>query len=65
MANNQPPVCEPVDRVAVARYVASLTADLALMSRRTGLQTLSYLLEMARLEAESASRPTPGAKNGG
>jgi hypothetical protein len=26
------------------------------MTRRTGLETLSYLLEMVRLEAESVSR---------
>jgi hypothetical protein len=33
-----------------------LSADLATMSRRTGLDTLGYLLEMVRLEAESSSR---------
>jgi len=43
-------------RTAVASYVASLSADLATMTRRSGLETLSYLLEMVRLEAESVSR---------
>ena len=43
-------------RTAVASYVASPSADLATMTRRTGLETLSYLLEMVRLEAESVSR---------
>lgn len=43
-------------RSAVANYVATLSGDLASMARRTGLDTLGYLLEMVRLEAESASR---------
>jgi hypothetical protein len=33
-----------------------MSADLAVMARRTGLETLSYLLEMVRLEAESVAR---------
>jgi len=47
---------EPGDRSAVADYVATLSADLAEMARRHGLETLGYLLDMARLEAESESR---------
>jgi hypothetical protein len=49
---------EPVGRAAVASYVATMSADLAVMARRTGLDTLGYLLEMVRLEAESSIRPT-------
>ena len=37
----------------VANYVAALSADLATMARGSGLDTLGYLLEMVRLEAES------------
>lgn len=44
-------------RSAVASYVASLSADLAALARRNGLDTIGYLLEMVRLEAESVSRP--------
>ena len=44
------------DRTAVASYVAALSADLAEIARRHGLQTLGYLLDMARLEAENESR---------
>jgi len=33
--------------------VATLSADLAAMARRSGLDTLGYLLEMVCLEAES------------
>ncbi len=43
-------------RLAVASYVATLSADLAAMARDTGLETLGYLLEMVRLEAESSAR---------
>jgi len=47
---------EPNGQTAVASYVASLSHDLAGMARRTGLDTLGYLLEMVRLEAESLAR---------
>jgi hypothetical protein len=47
---------EPNGQIAVASYVASISNDLANMSRRTGLDTLGYLLEMVRLEAESLTR---------
>ena len=55
MANQRTP-SEPGDREALANYVATLSADLAMMARGTGLETLGYLLEMVRLEAENASR---------
>jgi hypothetical protein len=42
--------------------VATLSADLATMARRSGLDTLGYLLEMVRLEAESETRHS---QNGG
>ena len=53
---HQPTSGELSSRIAVASYVASMSADLVTMTRRTGLETLSYLLEMVRLEAESVSR---------
>lgn len=43
-------------RTAVASYVATLSNELASMARRTGLDTLGFLLEMVRLEAESVTR---------
>jgi hypothetical protein len=45
------------DRAAAAAYVAVLTAELAAIARRHNLNTLSYLLDMARLEAEGTSEP--------
>jgi hypothetical protein len=44
------------EQATVADYVATLSADLAVMARRHGLDTLGYLLDMARLEAENVSR---------
>lgn len=53
------------DRAQVAVYVASLSADLANMARHSGLDTLGYLLEIVRLEAENAARNMPSGHNGG
>jgi hypothetical protein len=48
---------ERSDPVQAAEYVATFATELALIARRHGLDTLGYLLEMARLEAENLSRP--------
>ena len=45
-----------MDRVAAASYVAELSAELALLARHHRLDALGYILEMARLEAENATR---------
>ena len=45
------------DRKAAAAYVAELSADLSALARRCGLDALSYILDMARLEAENVCRP--------
>ena len=50
------PSQEQSGQTAVASYVASISNDLATLSRRNGLDTLGYLLEMVRLEAESLTR---------
>lgn len=36
-----------------AAYIAELTGDLALLARRNGFDTLAYLLDIARLEADN------------
>ncbi len=41
---------------SAAKYIASLTDELAKLAKRNGLETLSYLLQMARLAARSARR---------
>ena len=53
----QPPNrTEGDDRAEAACYIATLTADLALIAKRHGLDTLGYILDMARLEAENLTR---------
>ena len=44
------------ERDEAAAYVAELTSELAQIARRHGLDALGYLLDMARMEAESATR---------
>jgi hypothetical protein len=62
MGNAYPPVKSlPVDSrepqgeetpEGAAEYIASMTDQLAKLARRNGLETLSYILEMARLAAD-------------
>jgi len=42
---------------SAAHYIATLTEELARLARRNGLDTLSYILEMARLEADQITKP--------
>ncbi len=49
--------CNSDERESAAAYVAELSGDLSALARRHGLDALSYLLDMARLEAETVSRP--------
>jgi hypothetical protein len=44
------------DRADAASYIADLAGSLAQIARRHRLHTLGYLLDMAKLEAESAKR---------
>lgn len=43
------------DPAAFASYEASISGELARLSRENGLPTLAYILEMARLEARNMS----------
>ena len=47
---------EAEERAAAAAYVAELSAELAKIARRHNLAALSFILEMARLEAENLNR---------
>lgn len=38
---------------AAATYIAELTAELSVLAQRNGLHALSYLLDLAKLEAET------------
>jgi hypothetical protein len=59
-------MAEPMDSSetgtsAVAVYVATKSADLAAMTQRTGLETLSYLLEMVRSKRKTSPVTRPDA----
>lgn len=58
------PTGEQASQTAVASYVATLSHDLATMARRARLDTLGYLLEMVRLEAESLTRRNGNGRRG-
>jgi hypothetical protein len=50
------PMAHTKQRIAAARYVASMAGDLAQIAQQHGLDTLGYILEMAKLEAENEAR---------
>jgi hypothetical protein len=56
MAPERPKQAQSSDQAATASYLASMAATMAAMARSEGLDTLGYLFEMARLEAENSSR---------
>lgn len=39
-----------------ARYIGTLAEELSHIARRNGLDSLSYILDMARLEADQISK---------
>lgn len=47
---------DPAARAEAAAYVATITVELARIARTNALPTLAYLLDMARLEAETQAR---------
>ncbi len=50
---------QPGDQAAAAAYVAELAGNLASIARQQGLDALGYILEMAKLEAESVRLHSP------
>ena len=53
---------DPSDAQAAAVYIAELSASLAGIARNCGLDTLAYILEMAREEADTILRTSNGAR---
>lgn len=47
---------ESNDSAHTVEYIASMTRSLSIIAGQAGLQTLSYLLDMARLEAENVAQ---------
>ena len=54
-AEVEPPVAWT--QAEAAQYIASMAGELSLLARHAKLDLVSYLLDMARLEADNASRP--------
>ncbi|MFG1432523.1 hypothetical protein V5F69_15905 [Xanthobacter sp. V2C-4] len=52
------------DSTAVALYIAGLSEELSRLARSSGLSTLSYILDMARLEAREAANAKDSAGEG-
>jgi hypothetical protein len=50
---------QPNDQSTTASYIEELSGDLAAIARRHGLDTLGYILEMAKLEAHNIRRHLP------
>ena len=53
------------EKIKAAEYVADLTGDLARIARDNKLHTLGYLLEMARLEAQTVAGRPVSSEGGG
>jgi hypothetical protein len=51
---------DPVQPEGTAAYIADITTELAGLARRSRLEILAYLLEIAQLEAANASRRLRG-----
>jgi hypothetical protein len=52
-----------IDSAEAAAYIAELSSGLAQIARRHGLDTLGFILDMARLEAEALSRLQQGGRS--
>ncbi|HTP92829.1 MAG TPA: hypothetical protein VMJ52_13890 [Xanthobacteraceae bacterium] len=48
---------------AAAHYIGSLAEELSHIARRNGLESLSYILDMARLEADQISKSSKDARS--
>lgn len=53
---------EACRRTEMASYIGNLAGDLAVMVRKSGLETLGFLLEMARMEADNTVRHGGGGR---
>ncbi|MDQ0504058.1 hypothetical protein [Xanthobacter agilis] len=64
MSGPQPPELQMDDPASVAAYIAVLSEELSRLARGSGLVTLSYILDMARLEARAVVTVKAGGGDG-
>jgi hypothetical protein len=62
VASRKPEVAD-LNTVAAATYLGEMCASLADIARHHGMETLGYLLDMAREEAENNARPPDGDRS--
>lgn len=55
----------PANPVDVARYVADITAELAVTARAAGHDLVAYLIDIAHLEASTKLRQLAGQRSRG
>jgi hypothetical protein len=56
-------VSPPESPIAAAIYIGTLTEELSQMARRHGLDSLRYILDMARLEADQIAKGSSSGSN--
>ena len=56
---------QPAEMPDTALYIASMISELSRLAKSHNLDTLAYLLDMARLEADQVSKTWNGHANGG
>ncbi|RYC31788.1 hypothetical protein D3273_11685 [Lichenibacterium minor] len=54
-----PPSGRPSDK-QICHYISEMCLELSHLARRPNFRTISYLLDMARLESEKMGKELPG-----
>ena len=62
---SSPPAAESQDARGTVQYIASVNEELSRLAKAHHLDTLAYLLDMARLEADQLERALRGPKAAG
>ncbi len=65
MISEPPHKADTAETSGAVLYIASLTDELSRLAKSHNLDTLAYLLDMARMEADQVSKSWAGRTNGG
>ncbi len=58
------PVASPGQAAEIARYVSQITGELSAMTRSARLDSLTYFIEMVRIEAQAVAAQASAGHNG-